>query len=275
MKTLYVPKGKTLHYERLECQTIIADGTLVVDGAVRAKRITGKGLLDAGSVYSPAVSVRDLDTVKVVCDLLAAEYYRMTEDVCQIFTDNFSDISVYRFLDGEFGKFKQIAVLGTRKPRESDEAASASLYTAALHPESLRTLDQLPEGRYQLPDAALDVKIFRGSVFNESELAHQLMASQSLERLLQKDGQEQEMGRPPLPLSIGQVGLIGGSGLINGLMQCDCPHIIKGRIIKERHERREENHSERGELISTDVIETITNRMVFNILTPTGFRSLV
>ena len=202
-------------------------------------------------------------------------YYRMTEDVCQIFTDNFSDISVYRFLDGEFGKFKQIAVLGTRKPRESDEAASASLYTAALHPESLRTLDQLPEGRYQLPDAALDVKIFRGSVFNESELAHQLMASQSLERLLQKDGQEQEMGRPPLPLSIGQVGLIGGSGLINGLMQCDCPHIIKGRIIKERHERREENHSERGELISTDVIETITNRMVFNILTPTGFRSLV
>lgn len=43
MKTLYVPKGKTLHYERLECQTIIADGTLVVDGAVRAKRITGKG----------------------------------------------------------------------------------------------------------------------------------------------------------------------------------------------------------------------------------------
>ena len=78
-----------------------------------------------------------------------------------------------------------------------------------------------------------------------------------------------------LPVIIGQVGLIGGSGLINGLMQCDCPHIIKGRIIKERHERREENHSERGELISTDVIETITNRMVFNILTPTGFRSLV
>lgn len=161
-------------------------------------------------------------------------YYRMTEDVCQIFTDNFSDISVYRFLDGEFGKFKQIAVLGTRKPRESDEAASASLYTAALHPESLRTLDQLPEGRYQLPDAALDVKIFRGSVFNESELAHQLMASQSLERLLQKDGQEQEMGRPPLPLSIGQVGLIGGSGLINGLMQCDCPHIIRNYLNRAK-----------------------------------------
>lgn len=300
MKTLYVPKGKTLHYERLECQTIIADGTLVVDGAVRAKRITGKGLLDAGSVYSPAVSVRDLDTVKVVCDLLAAEYVRAVEVIVS------SSAVVSRYLEAEYVEARKLTVskhqiselrveeftyLSEKKRGVIGALLSGFFrrlwlsvrhrtpintpYTAALHPESLRTLDQLPEGRYQLPDAALDVKIFRGSVFNESELAHQLMASQSLERLLQKDGQEQEMGRPPLPLSIGQVGLIGGSGLINGLMQCDCPHIIKGRIIKERHERREENHSERGELISTDVIETITNRMVFNILTPTGFRSLV
>ena len=58
MKTLYVPKGKTLHYDALSARRLSRDGTLVVDGAVRAKRITGKGLLDAGSVYSPAVSVR-------------------------------------------------------------------------------------------------------------------------------------------------------------------------------------------------------------------------
>ena len=95
MKTLYVPKGKTLHYERLECQTIIADGTLVVDGAVRAKRITGKGLLDAGSVYSPAVSVRDLDTVKVVCDLLAAEYVQAVEVIVS------SSAVVSRYLEAE------------------------------------------------------------------------------------------------------------------------------------------------------------------------------
>lgn len=104
MKTLYVPKGKTLHYERLECQTIIADGTLVVDGAVRAKRITGKGLLDAGSVYSPAVSVRDLDTVKVVCDLLAAEYVQAVEVIVS------SSAVVSRYLEAEYVEGQKLTV---------------------------------------------------------------------------------------------------------------------------------------------------------------------
>lgn len=104
MKTLYVPKGKTLHYERLECQTIIADGTLVVDGAVRAKHITGKGLLDAGSVYSPTVSVRDLDTVKVVCDLLAAEYARAVEVIVS------SSAVVSRYLEAEYVEAKKLTV---------------------------------------------------------------------------------------------------------------------------------------------------------------------
>lgn len=55
---------------------------------------------------------------------------------------------------------------------------------------------------------------------------------------LPKAGWTAEIKRPPLPLSIGQVGLIGGSGLINGLMECDYPHIVKGRIIKEKHTSR-------------------------------------
>ena len=201
-------------------------------------------------------------------------YYRMTEDICQIFTDNFDDISVYRFMDREFKNFKQIAVLGVRKHRASDAAASEALFESALHPETLPVLNQLPDNRYTLPDVPAGVKLFRGSVFNEAELSLQLMASTSVEKMLQERKQDREAKRPPLPLSIGQVGLIGGSGLMNGLVKCECPHIVKGRIIKERHERKEENRSPNGTLISTDITETITNRMVFNILTPKGFRSL-
>ena len=70
------------------------------------------------------------------------------------------------------------------------------------------------------------------------------------------------------------IGLIGGSGLINGLMECDYPHIIKGRIIKEKHTITDENRGPNGRLISTEIRETISNRMIFNILTPSGFRSL-
>ncbi len=40
--------------------------------------------------------------------------------------------------------------------------------------------------------------------------------STGFDRLFAKSRLDSEIKRPPLPLSIGQVGLIGGSGLING-----------------------------------------------------------
>lgn len=78
---------------------------------------------------------------------------------------------------------------------------------------------------------------------------------------------------PLLPLSIGQIGLIGGSGLINGLVDCDAPHIIKGRIVKVCSTREEETQNSKGDAV-TEVHETISNKMIFNILTPQGFQSL-
>ncbi len=39
-------------------------------------------------------------------------YYRLTPDICRILCDNFSDVSVWRFTDAEFKRFKQVAILG-------------------------------------------------------------------------------------------------------------------------------------------------------------------
>lgn len=136
------------------------------------------------------------------------------------------------------------------------------------------TADLLPKACYELPAVSKKVETFRGAVFNEDELARQLEKSAGFDRLFAKSRLDSEIKRPPLPLSIGQVGLIGGSGLINGLMECDYPHIIKGRIIKEKHTITDENRGPNGRLISTEIRETISNRMIFNILTPSGFRSL-
>ena len=79
---------------------------------------------------------------------------------------------------------------------------------------------------------------------------------------------------PLLPLSIGQIGLVGGSGMINGLIECDTPHVIKGRIIKVKTEEREEKYSSRGMHMGAEVKEVISNKMVFNVLTPKGFKAL-
>lgn len=201
-------------------------------------------------------------------------YYRMTEDICQIFCDNFERVSVHRFLDGEFKKFKQVAVMGLRRQRVDSGDDAETLCEAASHPDRLPTLDLLEAGRYALPARPLNVETFRGAEFNEEELARQLKASAGFDRLLARSKLDSDPKRPPLPLSIGQVGLIGGSGLINGLMECDYPHIIKGRIIKERRTASTENRAPSGRLISTEYQETVSNRMIFNLLTPNGFLSL-
>ena len=201
-------------------------------------------------------------------------YYRMTEDICQIFCDNFEQVSVHRFLDGEFKKFKQVAVMGLRRQRVDSGDDAETLCEAASHPDRLPTLDLLEAGRYALPARPLHVETFRGAEFNEDELARQLKASAGFDRLLARSKLDSDPKCPPKHLTIAQVGLIGGSGLINGLMECDYPHIIKGRIVKERRTTSTENRSPSGGLISTEYQETVSNRMIFNLLTPNGFLSL-
>ena len=181
---------------------------------------------------------------------------------------------IHRFLDREFKQFKQVVVTGVGRRRTEAEQDAEALCSAAEHPETLPTADLLPKACYELPAVSKKVETFRGAVFNEDELARQLANSTGFDRLFAKSRLDSEIKRPPLPLSIGQVGLIGGSGLINGLMECDYPHIVKGRIIKEKHTVTDENRGPHGRLISTEIRETISNRMIFNILTPSGFRSL-
>ena len=124
------------------------------------------------------------------------------------------------------------------------------------------------------PLRSLSLNLMPTKIVTETQLARLLANSSGCDRLFAKSRLDSEIKRPPLPLSIGQVGLIGGSGLINGLIECDNPHIVKGRIIKEKHTVTDENRGPHGRLISTEKRETISNRMLFNILTPSGFRSL-
>jgi hypothetical protein len=201
-------------------------------------------------------------------------YYRMTADICRVLCDNFDDLTVWKFTGDEFKRYKQVAIMGTRRKRQNGSALVSGLAELALQPDNLRELTYLPENRYQLPAMAKKVDIFKGAEFNVTELAEQLNKSTSFSRLFEKNKLDGATKRPLLPLNLSQVGLIGGSGLINGLVECDTPHIIKGRIVKENRLRKEENLNRNGELTSTTLTETRSNKMIFNLLTPQGFLSL-
>ena len=62
--------------------------------------------------------------------------------------------------------------------------------------------------------------------------------------------------------------------MINGLIECETPHIIKGRIVKVKSTSRVETHNNRGACTGAEVSEVVSNKMVFNVLTPKGFKAL-
>ena len=201
-------------------------------------------------------------------------YYRLTSDICRILVDNFDELTVWRFTDSEFKKFKQAAVLGIRKKRDTELPDAFWLEQYAYEPASIPLLSQLPESRYTLPAQPLTVGIFKGERFNQKELEQQLKKSDSFAQMMARSELDSGVKRPLLPLSISQIGLIGGSGMINGLIACDTPHIIKGRIVKVVRTESEEKFNYRGDHMGSEIKETISNKMIFNVLTPNGFKAL-
>ena len=202
-------------------------------------------------------------------------YYRLTADICKILADNFANLSVWRFTDSEFGRFKQVAVLGRRKKREANPDTAAWLEKWSYVPAEIPRITEIEEDRYAVPGIVKTVEVFKGELFNEKELERQLSHSDSFKRMMNaRSDLDRTDKHPLLPLSIGQIGLVGGSGLINGLIECDTPHIIKGRIIKVKSVEREEKFSTRGIHTGATVREVVSNKMVFNVLTPKGFKAL-
>jgi len=201
-------------------------------------------------------------------------YYRLTPDICRVLVDNFEGLTVWRFTDSEFKKFKQIAVMGLRKRRADVLEDTLWLERYTVDPAAIPSLTEIPENQYSLPAQPLEVKTFKGERFNEKELEQQLRGCDSFAQLMARSELDKGTKRPLLPLSISQIGLIGGSGMINGLIQCDTPHIIKGRIIKVTRTECEDRYASNGKHIGSEIHETISNKMIFNVLTPHGFRAL-
>ena len=199
-------------------------------------------------------------------------YYRLTEDVCNFLAMHFDALRVFRFLPEEFQKFRQIVVIGKRKPRAEDRAASLTLQKASFAPGNVPALSTLEAGAYALPNEEHTVQTFQGNRFNVRELSDQMAQLGSI--LPKQSALDHAAKHPPLPLTIGQIGLVGGSGMINGLIECDTPHVIKGRIIKEKHQyTKDVQKNEDGTTVS-EIVETTSNKMVFNLLTTDGVKLL-
>lgn len=197
-------------------------------------------------------------------------YYRATPDVCRVLCENFTDLRVHKFIGKEFERFKQVAIIGRRIERREAEKMAKKLSEYMLDADKIPPITDLPKDCYEMPAATKKVELFKGAVFNVSELAEQLKKSPSTQRLFEDRTLDNRKLRPLLPLNLSQVGLVGASGMMNGLVECDTPHIIKGRIVKEK-KTKIGVEDDKGK---TAIREITSNRLIFNVLTPTGLKLL-
>lgn len=57
MKTMYIPKGRTAAYDTLETDRLVVNGCLKVDHALKAKAISGTGVILAGTISADDIRV--------------------------------------------------------------------------------------------------------------------------------------------------------------------------------------------------------------------------
>ena len=79
MKTVYIPKGESRTYENLITDVVIVHGHLHTTHNLKARKIIGKGAVEAGDVSADIVSLDDLDCARVTCKRLLAKRVNSAE----------------------------------------------------------------------------------------------------------------------------------------------------------------------------------------------------
>ena len=73
MKTVYIPKGETVCYDTLETDRLVVKGCLKVTYGIKARTISGGGMITAGTVSADDIRVDDLEAASVTCQRLIAK----------------------------------------------------------------------------------------------------------------------------------------------------------------------------------------------------------
>lgn len=95
MKTMYIPKGETVSYDTLETERLVVNGCLKVDHSLKARTISGAGVVIAGTVSADDIRLRELEAASVYCLRLAAKRVQAAE----VFASESAAVSCYLCAD--------------------------------------------------------------------------------------------------------------------------------------------------------------------------------
>jgi hypothetical protein len=156
---------------------------------------------------------------------------RLTERVARVLAGHFEKVRVSRFPDPEFDRFRQIAVIGTK--RAAAVAVSMDDLPSCLQGVPLRELKPLParpKAAYDVPPSP-PIRTFKSNEIDEEALAEELAVS----KLGRADVGSRDVGRdrPPVPLHAGHVALLLAAGELDGVVgKGKGRHVVRGYVKK-------------------------------------------
>jgi hypothetical protein len=156
----------------------------------------------------------------------------------RLLADHFKNISIYALSEPECVRFRQIALLATRRKR-TERLPDSVLLEAQRQLESVSSQERLPDlpdvadARYAVPETGPVLLSNTGIPLDEVEdLLLGSAAYRQVRRLLIHD-HSNVRGRPLTPLHGGHVGLLCTAGLLNGVFgEGEQRHIAFWRSVK-------------------------------------------
>jgi SAM-dependent methyltransferase len=157
---------------------------------------------------------------------------RLDKSIAKLLAYKFEKFLVYKFPGEEYDAFKQIVLFAIKKKENNiDEEALNKLVQVPA--KSLEEIPVKDEPVYELPKSR-NVELFKSVVIDEKEVSKEVEKSPLWEKFKEMAKvQEQKMGRPPLPLHTGHLGLLLANGCLDGIVgQGEDRHIVKGKVEK-------------------------------------------
>lgn len=95
MKRVYIPKGQTVTYDSLETEHLVVKGCLNVTHGLKARTISGNGVISAGTISADDICARELEAAGIYCLRLTARRVQAAE----VFASESAAVSCYLCAD--------------------------------------------------------------------------------------------------------------------------------------------------------------------------------
>lgn len=198
---------------------------------------------------------------------------QITPDVAKILAFRFEDLRLYRFPAAEFAAYRQVVVLGRKRPRGQAEPEVAERLAALAAAGEAEELGPAEHPAYAVPKGAAKVPVFQPLRLSDEDIAEGLAQSRLWVRAmdLTRSIDAKEAGRPPVSLHTGHLGLLLVSGYLDGPVgRGEGRHLIKGLVRKDQVTEVVETEDEDGGGGTRDTIVRDVYRVQIALLQADG-----